>query len=185
VADRLGVNDTGFVRALVEHVAARYPVDRARIYAVGFSQGGLFVHRLGCEMADLVTAVASISAPMSAPLARRCTPTIPVAALVMMGTLDASYPYEGGGAGERATLGARETTRVWGVLNGCRGEPEAQALPDRTPDGTTVLEERWTACASGRDVALYTVDGGRHAWVPSADVATADLVTNFLLHQRR
>ena len=68
VADRLGVNDTGFVRALVDTVSERFSVDRHRVGAVGFSQGGLFVHRLACQMADVVSAVASVAAPMSGAL---------------------------------------------------------------------------------------------------------------------
>jgi polyhydroxybutyrate depolymerase len=184
IADRLGVNDTGFVRALVEDVAAHYPVDRARVAAVGLSQGGVFVHRLGCQMADLVHAIASVAAPMAVPLASRCTPVAPVSVLVLQGTLDASFPYEGGGVGARATLGARETARVWRAVNGCSEVPEPAATPDRVADGTSVLAETWTRCASGARVALYTVEGGRHAWSPSADLVTAEVVTAFLLGRR-
>jgi poly(3-hydroxybutyrate) depolymerase len=51
-ADRLGANDTGFVRALVDSVARITPLDRQRIYAVGFSQGALFTMRLECQLAE-------------------------------------------------------------------------------------------------------------------------------------
>ena len=184
-ADLLGVDDTGFVRALVDDIARRYPVDRSRVYATGFSQGGLFVHRLACQMADLVTGVASVSAPMSAVLAERCRPTRPVGVMVLQGTLDDAFPYEGDRRRERSVLGARETASVWRVLDGCGGGALGRELPDRAPDGTRVLEERWTGCRNGLEVALYSVEGGRHAWSPSADVSTPALVIDFLLRQRR
>jgi len=159
-ADQLGVNDTGFVRALVDDVAARHPVDRGRVVAVGFSQGGVFVHRLACEMADLVTAVASIAAPMATPMAQRCRPVRPVSVLVAMGTLDDAYPYEGRVAGDRTTLGARETAAFWRTMNGCGGMPE----PPGTARYPGAIAERWSGCDRGVAVTLYTVDGGRHAW---------------------
>jgi polyhydroxybutyrate depolymerase len=181
VADRLGVNDTGFVRALVDSVAARFPVDRRRVGAVGFSQGGLFVHRLGCQMADLVSTIASIAAPMSGALAERCGASAPVSVLVAVGTLDPVFPYEGGGTGKRATLSARATTRVWRTIDRCSEEPSVVQLPDRARDGTRVMEERWTGCREDVEVVLYTVDGGRHQWDLSRDVGTAELVTALLL----
>jgi polyhydroxybutyrate depolymerase len=163
-ADQLGVNDTGFVRAVVEDVAARHPVDRGRVVAAGFSQGGVFVHRLACEMADLVTAVASVAAPMATPMAQRCRPSRPVSVLVAMGTLDDAYPYEGRDAGDRTTLGARTTAAFWRTVNGCRGMGTgAERLPG-AGSAAGVIEERWTDCDGGVAVTLYTVEGGHHAW---------------------
>ena len=180
VADRLGVNDTGFVRALVDTVDGRFPVDRHRIGAVGFSQGGLFVHRLACQMADVISAVASVAAPMSGVLAQRCGPAAPVSVMVALGTLDPVFPYEGGGVGKRVTLGARATAGLWRTLDGCSAEPTVLELPDRTSDGTRIMEERWTGCRQNVEVSLYTVDGGRHAWELSRDTGTAALVASFL-----
>ena len=184
-ADRLGINDTGFVRAIVDEVARRHPVDRGRVYAVGFSQGGLFVHRLACQMADLVSAVASVAAPMSAPVAERCRPATPVGVMVLHGALDDAFPYEGDRRRERSTLGARETTDVWRLLNGCARDARGRELPDGAADGTRVLEERWSGCRGAVEVALYSVEGGRHAWSPSADVSTDALTVGFLLRHRR
>lgn len=183
-ADLEGVNDTGFVRAVVEDVARGHAVNRRRVYAVGFSQGGLFVHRLACEMADLVAAVASVAAPMSSPLAETCAPSAPVGVLLIQGTLDDAYPYEGTRRAERSLLGARETARFWRVLNGCGGAARARELPDAAADGTRVLEERWPDCRGGAEVRLYTVNGGRHAWAPSADVATETVLAGHFRYGR-
>jgi polyhydroxybutyrate depolymerase len=184
-ADLLGVNDTGFVRTLIDSVAARFPVDRSRIYATGFSQGGLFVHRLACELAGTFAAVASVAAPMSGVLAARCSPSQPVSVLVMLGTFDDAFPYEGRGEGDRTTLGARATVERWRELDGCAAMPVGSALPNLVADGTAVLEERWTRCLADAEVVLYTVEGGRHAWRPSRDIETASLLAAFFLRHRR
>jgi polyhydroxybutyrate depolymerase len=178
-ADRLGVNDTGFVRLLIDSVASRFPVDRARVFATGFSQGGLFVHRLACDLADQVAAVASVAAPMSAALASRCTPARPVSVLVLQGTLDDSYSYEGRWQGDRTVLGARTTAAFWRALDRCPDSRAAATPPDSARDGTRVLEERWPGCGQGTEVALVTVEGGRHAWSLSRDISTAETVAAF------
>jgi len=183
-ADLEGVDDTGFVRHVVEDVARRHAVDRARVYAVGFSQGGLFVQRLACEMADLVVAVAGIAAPMSSHLAATCVPSAPVGMLVVQGTLDDAYPYEGERRGGRSLLGARETARFWRLRNGCAADARVREWPDRAADGTRVLEERWVGCRRGSAVRLITVDGGRHAWSPSADVPTETLLADHFRYAR-
>lgn len=183
-ADLEGVNDTGFVRAVVEDVARRFPVDRARVYAAGFSQGGLFVQRLACDMADLVAAVASVSAPMSSHLAETCAPSVPVGVLVIQGTLDDAYPYEGERSGRRSLLGGRETADLWRVLDGCPSEARVREWPDRAADGTRVLDERWSGCGRGVEVRLTTVDGGHHAWSPSADIETETLLADHFRSSR-
>ena len=73
-ADRLGVNDTGFVRGMVRELRQMDGLADVPVYVIGFSQGGLFAHRVACQMADLVTAVATVAGPMSKPLSERCSP---------------------------------------------------------------------------------------------------------------
>lgn len=184
-ADRLGVNDTGFVREVVRKLARQYDLDDDRIFAAGFSQGGLFVHRLACELPEVVAAVASVGSGISAPMAGRCAPTRPVGVLVLQGTLDDAYPYEGAALGASSTVGARATARRWRVLNACPAGAAAGTLPDRAADGTEVLAERWGPCRSGVTVELVTVEGGTHAWAPSGDVATGTLLVDFFARQRR
>jgi len=179
VADRLGVNDTAFVRLIIDTITARFPVDPQRIYAVGFSQGGLFVHRLACQMADRFVAVASIASPMSAPLGQSCNSRAPVSVLVVLGTADAVFPWTGGGDWPLTVLGAKETVDRWGTLLRCGGAWAREALPNRVADGTSVWIDAITSCNGRAMVALAGVEGGRHSWHLSQDVATQELVRRF------
>ena len=60
-AEALGVDDVGFVDALIAKLSARYMVDPDRIYATGMSNGGFFAHRLGCERSDRFAAIAAVA----------------------------------------------------------------------------------------------------------------------------
>src|SRR4051812_5775513 len=59
------VDDVAFVRALVDEVARRYPVDRKRVYATGFSNGGMLTYRLGCELGDVFAAIAPVAGALN------------------------------------------------------------------------------------------------------------------------
>lgn len=53
--------DVAFIRALVDDVAQEYHVDRNRIYACGFSNGGMNAYALANACSDVFAACASIS----------------------------------------------------------------------------------------------------------------------------
>ncbi|MFQ6047438.1 MAG: alpha/beta hydrolase family esterase, partial [Gemmatimonadales bacterium] len=48
--ERVGVFDLLFVVDLIDFLAARFDIDRGRVYAVGYSSGGQVSHRVGCEL---------------------------------------------------------------------------------------------------------------------------------------
>lgn len=182
VADRLGVDDVGFVRALIDKFALEHAIDRRRVYAVGFSQGGLFVHRLACDAADRFAAMAVVAGAMPVPLAERCAPSRPVAMFILHGTEDAVLPYEDSGAGKLALLGARSAAAKWRSLDGCQGAPAVQDDPAAV-DGTRLHREVTSDCDDDAAVTLYTVEGGGHAWRLSGGLGTEATVTSALLER--
>jgi len=58
--DNMNGRDVAFARAMVESLRASYCIDDARIFSAGVSMGGYLSNQLGCEMADVFRAVASI-----------------------------------------------------------------------------------------------------------------------------
>ena len=61
-ASLLRVDDVGFARALVANVsAALLCIDAARVWAAGFSNGGMLSQRLLCEASDVFSAAASVA----------------------------------------------------------------------------------------------------------------------------
>lgn len=53
--------DLAFFDAMYEAISERYCVDRARVFAYGFSMGGGFTNLLGCRRADVLRATAAIA----------------------------------------------------------------------------------------------------------------------------
>ncbi len=184
-AEHAGVNDTGFVRALIDRLAAEYHLDRRRVYGAGYSQGGFFSHRLACEMSNVFAALATVAGPMSGPVAGSCEPAEPIAMLSMHGTADLVIRYEGQGEGIWELLGARETAAAWAALNGCVGEPATSELPDEADDGTRVYRDIYSTCEDGAEVLLYTVEGGQHYFHMSLDISTPQTIVEFFLAHER
>lgn len=164
-ADRAGVDDVAFFRALVGDVAARWPVDSSRIYVAGMSNGGFMTERLVCDAADLIAGAGVVAATLGKTLAARCHPVRPVPVLTINGTDDPLVPYAGGtlGGGRGEVLGAEASLTAWAAWNRCTGTPRVREGADTAGDGTTVSERRY-ACPGGADVVGITIVHGGHAW---------------------
>ncbi len=177
-ADRLGVNDTGFVRQIVTDLRRMEGLAEVPVYAIGFSQGGLFAHRVACQMADLVTAVAAVAGPMSKPLSERCTPSRPVSMLVMLGMDDHVFGWNGSGRGALSVLGGERTFEAWSRLNGCTGKESKKPPPSFPTDDR--FRWRWTEqCRGGTRVVLLGAEGVGHGWPMSREVDTGEVIATF------
>jgi polyhydroxybutyrate depolymerase len=163
-----GIDDVGFLIALIDHLSLQYPIDRERIFASGISNGGQMSYRLACERSDRIKAIAPVAASMAITL--DCDPTSPVSILVINGTDDPLVPYEGGEilALRRGLGTVRPTSEViqfWAGYNGCEAESERSLEPDRNlEDGTRIWRVEYGNCSSDMRVVLYQVEGGGHAW---------------------
>jgi polyhydroxybutyrate depolymerase len=163
------VDDVGFFKALLEQLAAKYPVDRKRVFATGMSNGGFMSYRLACDAADIFLAVAPVVAGLSVDLGPRCRPQHPVSVLILNGTEDPLIPWEGGhvgafGISRGQTWSAMQTYEKWIELDACKvrsDEPEVNAVAD---DHTSVVRHRATACKGGAEVRLDEIRGGGHNW---------------------
>lgn len=165
-------DDVAFVAALIERLRQSHPIDPARIYATGISNGALFAERLGCDMADRIAAIAPVAGTMPAELEAGCRPVRPVAALHINGTADPIMPFDGGavadfgGRGEGGqVLSAARTADFWARANGCRDAAVTQALPVAAPfDRTRVRRKDYAGCPAAGVVTQLTVVGGGHTW---------------------
>lgn len=54
------VDDVGFIAELVDHLTANLDINTDRIHATGFSNGGMFTHRLAAELPDVLASVAAV-----------------------------------------------------------------------------------------------------------------------------
>ncbi len=167
-AEQQQIDDVGFVKALIDHLARHIVhLDRNRIYATGMSNGAIFSHRLGCELADELAAIAPVAGIMAENIAPQCSPSHPLPIIAFHGTADPFTPYKGGasrsGRGGRV-LSAEGAIAFWAAKNSCFPSPTVEALPDRIEDGTTVTRTTYTGCNRRADAVLYTIHEGGHTW---------------------
>jgi polyhydroxybutyrate depolymerase len=93
-------DDVGFMRLIIDDVAARRRLDRARVYATGHSNGGYMSYRLACSASDVVAAVAPVSAGSpflsGMPVGGSCRPGRAVPVLALHGNQDTVVAYSAG-----------------------------------------------------------------------------------------
>ena len=137
-ADRQGVDDVGFAKAVVMDIARMHAIDRMRIYATGPSNGGIFVNRLACEASDVFVAVAPVIGTIATKLAPICHPSAPVAVVGVQGISDPVVPFGGGevggplrGAAGGTVESSRATQEMWRSIDGCG--PTPAAIPISAP----------------------------------------------------
>jgi polyhydroxybutyrate depolymerase len=171
-------DDVGFVRALISEVERTYSVDTRRIYATGISNGGFFSQRLACDLADRITAVASVAATMPEPLVPMCKPSRPVSVMFMQGTDDPLVHIDGGVVARTngRNISLADATRFWIDHDGATTKPESADLPHHDSNGTSVHRDVYRGGKQGTDVVVYTIRGGGHTWPGGQQYLPAFLV---------
>lgn len=182
-AFKQGADDIAFVRALVEDLKAKLPVNKSRIYATGVSNGGIFVHRLGCEMADIFAGIGSVVGPIASKVASRCVAVAAVSVVAIQGVADTGIPINGGETGRMfrgrkigdggLVESAAATRTLWASKNACLQGPQTESLPILENDGTHVEKITYTSCRDNTEVIYYLVHGMGHGWPPKEAEAPA------------
>jgi len=169
-SQRENIDDVGFISRMIDAIADDYNLDEKRVYVTGASNGAMMSLRLGCELADKITAMAPVIGSMPENLVSECAPARPVPLLMINGSDDPLVPWEGGYVHFfRKKLGkiisVLQTIDFWVARNGCSPEPQITSEPDTDPDdGTRVQKSVYARCADGADVVLYEIKGGGHTW---------------------
>ncbi len=198
-----GVDDVAFLRALVEDIARRAPIDRSRVFLTGASNGGMMTYRAACEAADLFAAIAPVIGSVPTLISGQCRPSRAIPILAINGKADPWVPYAGGavcpGVAKRICEGgeviaAEASLAIFAQAAKCNGAAARTREPPRVQDGTFVERIVHGGCAGGVEVALIAIHGGGHAWPPrdpqlgerrsggaSANVNATDEIVAFFL----
>ncbi len=157
-SQRSGVDDEGFMRALVARMAEDTCIDAKRVYATGLSNGGAMSHLLACQTADLFAATAPVSMGNGT---NPCTPSRPISVVMTRGTRDALVSFNGG-----LFPSAQEDFEQWATLNGCRGTPA-------TANG---LCQVFSDCNGGVEVKACAINAGHVLYNNSQNFSVPDVV---------
>ena len=85
--DSNGVDDIGFVHALIEHLQQSLNLSSRNVFSTGMSNGGDMSYMLACQ-SDVIRAIAPVAGCMMKHIYDSCTPTRPIPVLEIHGTLD-------------------------------------------------------------------------------------------------
>ena len=157
-SQRNGVDDEGFIRAMVAELQTAGCIDSKRIYATGLSNGGAMSHLLACNAADLFAASAPVSMGNGT---RPCEPSRPISVVMTRGTQDTLVAFNGG-----VFPSAQTDFEQWAALDGCQGEPKA----------VDELCQVFDQCEAGVEVKLCALAAGHVLYSNSQGFSVPDVV---------
>ena len=174
--NKSNTDDIGFIELLIENLSEDLSVDPNRIYATGFSNGGMFSYALGCFTEGLIAGVAAVSG-LQLNL-EDCSPSHPISVLIAHSTTDDVIPY----AGSSDVASVDETVSFWRTAN----QTSSEAKESRHNLGDeTVWIYTYTGGTNGSEVLHYKVDNGMHMWFDHIieEQSFASLMWDFLSPQ--
>ena len=177
-----GVDDSGYLKALIDTIKGALSVDDGRVYVAGHSNGGFMSYRMACDHADTIAAVATLAGgTYFNPNA--CTPSMAVDVLQIHGTNDGTIFYNGGNLFGTPYPGAVQTTQTWATYSGCSLVPDTSLpnldLVSNLAGAETSVARYVMQCAPGGTAETWTINGGVHS--PSLSSDFSRLVVEFLL----
>jgi len=166
------VDDVGFALAMLDDLARRVPVDPARVYATGLSNGSMMAYRLAAQAPQRIAAVAGVAGAMTL---ARFAPALPVPVMHIHSVDDGRALYDGG-LGPAFPL---TDTRVfhpsvdsmierWRRHNRCPAHPAVSSPRSGTPGMPDAMHSAtryvYAPCRSGTEVVLWKLTGAGHVW---------------------
>lgn len=149
-AGDIGAIDVDFIRQIIIDITADVNIDRTRIYATGFSNGGGMAHRLACDLSDQIAAIAPVAGAYNH--VEPCDPTRPVPIIAFHGTADRVVPIQ-----ERVH-DIPQWSADWARRNGC------DPAPIETHPQEMVEIHTFTNCENNATVQVYYLEGVGHTW---------------------
>ncbi|MET1416575.1 polyhydroxybutyrate depolymerase [Roseibium sp. HPY-6] len=151
--------DVPFVRAVLADVAKRYPIDKTRIYATGFSYGSAMAWRVACDAGDLIAGILPAAGTLYNQERVTC-PTGPVNVMHVHGFKDNVMELPRKADGDPTIA-----VDLWHRTNSCTVEPDREV----TLNGHDCLV--WSGCRSGKEVMLCLHERGHivpKGWIKNA-----------------
>jgi polyhydroxybutyrate depolymerase len=180
----LEVDDSAYIRSIIDEMKQRYNVDENRVFLIGHSNGGFMSFRMAYEHSDAVAAIASLAGANH--LEQREAPENPVHILQIHGTNDETIGYQGGDIQNNRYPSALQSVRRWANYNGCSQNGVGRELRDleaSLPGHESGVLKFEVGCKSGGSAELWTIASGTHVPVLS-DTFAAQVVEWLLAHPK-
>jgi polyhydroxybutyrate depolymerase len=153
-ANQAGVDDVGFIDAVLQQISADPGVDSGRVTLVGFSNGGRMAYQVDCAQPGVVTSMVAVLAVPVSP----CSTSTPVSLLEIATADDPEVPYGAGAGSDVGLTAVTDETAAWRSRDGC-----ADGVTSQTTQGQ-VTSAVWSECQEASQVQLATYASGGHEW---------------------
>jgi polyhydroxybutyrate depolymerase len=183
-AAEIDLDDVAFLREGIELLSSVLPIDTARIYMAGFSNGGMLVHRFAAEQSNTLAAAAVLGAAVGGRSGPQedfwlpSLPDVPVPMLLFHGLQDDAVPADGGKSprkgGTREYVSLQKSVDFWLKANNCSKKHTATG----SYDGAVILK-KWEDCANDSSVLLYTLEDWAHQWPGRNHTSESSAVKDF------
>jgi len=169
--------DIFFIEALVDEIATQYNIDNERVYACGYSLGGMFSYELACQLNHKITAISSVAGAAFLGAFSFCEISHPTAVQSINGTNDVDHPYNDQ---DGVYFSVAAIDSFWATSNNTDVLPIITQIPDiNTTDGSNVERHSWIngdGCVSVEELKI--INGG-HDWPsPLSNWANQDINAN-------
>ena len=181
-------NDANFIAAIIDTLSSEYLINQDRVYACGYSEGGIFSYELGCRLNNRIAAFASVSGSMLTDSFRSdygfgiCSPYHPTAVMLIPGTADFNFHSTYAGY-PPYYLSVNDITNYWTNHNNTDINPVVTNIFDSySGDGSNVERREWLNGDNCVSVVELKVVNGGHDWPGSSgnmDINASEEIWNF------
>jgi len=177
-----GDKDVNFILAIIDSMSNRYQIDRNRVYASGFSMGGMMSWHLSCKIPDKIAAIVGGDGyPMGG--MSGCSEVRHVPALQIHGTSDKFVSY----SGFVGSFLPAQISRYGCPTNAVKTSPYPVGINGRNASQlaqpSKSFMEYYGPCEKDglkSELALISVDGMIHDWATPDKANTNDVDPGYL-----
>ena len=170
--NKSSADDLGFIQAMINDISTQYNVDQERIYATGYSNGGMMAYGLANHKSDLIAAVACVSGIMLDCFGS-ISHSMPI--LHLHGTSDNELPYNG----NSDYPSVQSILEYWIGFNNTSINPTS-----RIDNSGTIPIEQYIYDQGDNSVSVEHLKyiGGEHVWFDNTfqGYSTGELIWNFV-----
>ena len=175
------VDDVKSLSKIAAYVQKRYHLSRSNTFLTGMSNGGEMCYLMAYSKQKAFKAVAPIAGLTMVWMYRDLKACKPIPLFEIHGTEDRTSEWTGdlenkGGWG--AYMPVPLAVGYWVAKNRCTKEETERVESLNSDNGHYIIKHRFTDSATGCDVWLYEVVGGKHT-THTEDLHTGDEIWNF------
>jgi polyhydroxybutyrate depolymerase len=146
------IDDVKLVQVIIKEILQKYTIDTKNIWAVGFSNGGMFSYQLACDLSGVITAIGVGAGVFTS---QACSPAKPVSVIHIHGGLDDQVPFLGGGS--FGTPDVEKSFRALNTYNQCSSMPFSES-------SDLFSSNLLGNCSDGTEMKLINYYDQTHVW---------------------